>query len=1028
MRAQSSDKNYIISRTYKSAQTSFSNNVKDASQQVSYIDGLGRPLQTVSAQTSPLLSSSTPADLVSHTEYDNYGRQMKIYAPYPVQGNGAYQSSASSESIGYYNNAANFCQPNDRGYSLTEYETNPLNRVKKQFAAGTDRAVEYSYGINGNNEVKKYNVSGSSVSQSDSYDGNQLTFTETKDENGSRVREYKDKANRTILKRAYNGAEELSTYYVYNDLSQLCFVLQPQYQDEGNLDKYAFKYVYNDRGLVSSKYVPGGGATSMSYDEKDRLIKSTDGRGVNTYYKYDDLNRIIESGEGVLGSSENALVKTYYDNYSPPFGGSEGFSSFGDGYPSANKTDVKGKVTVVATRVLNPNGSYGSWLYATTYYDERYNIIQTIRSLYDLGGTSIERVTRQVRFDGLLLKERTVQETSTGNYTVEKTYNYDHADRLLDTKYLVKKGSDVQKEIVLSANRYNASGQLKNKFLHSIDGGNTFREQLEHCFTPRMWMSKVTGKNSAADNFGVELKYATLLNANTVAQYNGNISEMLWRQSTGSWVGYKFDYDGVNRLINAEGISGNAYRETIPTYDKNGNIKSLQRYNGGITWDNLSYSYDGNRLTKVTDSGSSDGFNNGSSGDGDDYNYDGNGNATRDQNRGINTGNLKYNYLNLPREILIADKTLQYHYDAAGSKLRISNSNGATNTKYTGIFEYGPSNYPTRIATEEGQISITNNGITYAVEYYLKDHQANTRMVMNEAGAMVQETEYFAFGLEVPKATNKYTFLGREKQPETGWMDLMKRFYDPTIGRFVQVDPITDTQENYSTYQYGWNNPILRSDPNGDCPFCGLVIGAAVDYGFQVAGNVLNGKPLNEAFTKDISLSSIGVSALAGAATSGFSAFGGRTTQFLTGTTIDAIESVAKQIITGVSQNKSFSESVTIAQTFSDVISNKVAGAILHKTGIEIDTKTAERQASRTARVSANDPSSSGRAAKAAAAKGSLTQINNINQITSGVTGNTIQNTSNAVSTSVSTSSTTNNKSMASDATKVQNPFNTIKQ
>jgi hypothetical protein len=34
----------------------------------------------------------------------------------------------------------------------------------------------------------------------------------------------------------------------------------------------------------------------------------------------------------------------------------------------------------------------------------------------------------------------------------------------------------------------------------------------------------------------------------------------------------------------------------------------------------------------------------------------------------------------------------------------------------------------------------------------------------------------------------------------------------------MQVDPVTEGQENQSTYQYGWNNPILRSDPNGDYP------------------------------------------------------------------------------------------------------------------------------------------------------------------------------------------------------------------
>ena len=49
-------------------------------------------------------------------------------------------------------------------------------------------------------------------------------------------------------------------------------------------------------------------------------------------------------------------------------------------------------------------------------------------------------------------------------------------------------------------------------------------------------------------------------------------------------------------------------------------------------------------------------------------------------------------------------------------------------------------------------------------------------------------------------------------------MDLQARFYDITTGRFIQVDPVTELQESQSVYQYGWNNPILRSDPNGTYP------------------------------------------------------------------------------------------------------------------------------------------------------------------------------------------------------------------
>jgi RHS repeat-associated protein len=844
--AQSPDKNFILTRTYKTPVAAVSGDIGVATQQVNYADGLGRQLQSISAHASPDVSGTVPSDILTgHTEYDGAGRVSKVYAPYPVQGSGIYQGGANTGSVNYYNSSANFCLPSNRGYALTEYEQSPLSRVKKQFGIGTDKAVEYYYGVNGA-DVKLYNVSAAYVlSTSGNYTAGQLTYTETKDESGKIVREYQDHEGKAVLKRGYNSTDPLNpytnpfdTYYVYNDLSQLCFVLQPQYQDEGSLSKFAFQYQYNDRGLVSSKSIPGGGTTVMYYDNRDRLVRTTDGRGINSYIKYDELNRVIETGEGIVGSGEQALVKTFYDSY--PASIASAFVNITDGYPGTSKTNVTGLVTVTGTRILNPDastanphGTYGNWLYTTTYYDERYNVIQTVRNLFDLGGTSLERVTRQVRFDGRIEKERTVQETGTGTYLVEKIYNYDHADRLLDTRYVVKKyvglNADLKKDITLSASRYDGIGHLKSKYLHSTVSG-VFVEQLDQCFTPRGFLSKVSGKSTSGDNFGFELKYSNPSSA--AAQHNGNISEMTWRQGTGGWVGYKFAYDGANRLITAEGLTGvsgladYAYHEKIGSYDKNGNIKSLERKANGVTWDNLIYSYtDGNRLSKVTDSGSaSEGFKNGSSGDGDDYVYDGNGNTIQDSNRGIGNGDLKYNVLNLVREVVINGITLQYHYDAGGSKLRMSNSNGAVNTKYAGAFEYNNGNYLTRIATEEGQIVITNNGNDYAVEYYLKDHLGNTGMVINESGTMVQETEYFPFGLAISKTagSNKYLFLGKETQPETNWIDLQARFFDPAIGRFMVIDPETEGQDGFSPYHYSFNNPIRFSDPDGRWPGEGL--------------------------------------------------------------------------------------------------------------------------------------------------------------------------------------------------------------
>ncbi|MGG7666997.1 RHS repeat domain-containing protein, partial [Dyadobacter sp. BHUBP1] len=577
--------------------------------------------------------------------------------------------------------------------------------------------------------------------------------------------------------------------------------------------------------LMDSKYVPGGGTTTMTYDSRDRLIESKDGNNKITYFKYDELNRVIETGEK-SGTSYLPLVKTHYDNYSPPasLGTAQAFvNSYTGGYPTTYRANVKGMATVTATRILNPDGTYSNdqtngWYLTTTYYDDRLNVIQTIRALYDLGGDNqnYEHVVRQLRFDGRVEKELVKQKVSTGEYTVEKQYAYDHADRLLSTRYIVKSGTTEMKNIVVAANRYDALGQLKKKFLNSTDA-STFREQLDYSYIPRGWMSKVTGKTSAGENFGVELKYANA----TIPQYNGNIGDMLWKRS-GAWVGYKFTYDEANRLMKGEGLS-NDYSETVSSYDLNGNIKALQRKNGAATWDNLTYEYvNGNRLNKVTDTGTAEGFNNGSSATGTDYDYDGNGNLIQDQNRGIASGGIRYNILNLPREVVINGITMQYHYDASGSKLRMQR--GTDNTKYAGLFEYNSSNYLTRIGTEEGQISITNNGASaadYSFEYYLKDHLGNVRQVINEAGTLLQETEYFPFGLAIPRTagTNKYLYNGKEKQPETNWLDYGARMYDPTIGRWMGIDPMSEKMRRWSPYSYGFNNPMHFIDPDGMWPW-----------------------------------------------------------------------------------------------------------------------------------------------------------------------------------------------------------------
>lgn len=88
-------------------------------------------------------------------------------------------------------------------------------------------------------------------------------------------------------------------------------------------------------------------------------------------------------------------------------------------------------------------------------------------------------------------------------------------------------------------------------------------------------------------------------------------------------------------MLNANHGVG-AYSELVTSYDKNGNIKALKRNAGSSSLaDNLTYTYSGNRITKVKDAADNSGlFKDGSTAT-TEYTYDNNGNLKSDLNKGI---------------------------------------------------------------------------------------------------------------------------------------------------------------------------------------------------------------------------------------------------------------------------------------------------------------------------------------------------------------------------------------------------------
>ena len=175
-----------------------------------------------------------------------------------------------------------------------------------------------------------------------------------------------------------------------------------------------------------------------------------------------------------------------------------------------------------------------------------------------------------------------------------------------------------------------------------------------------------------------------------------------------------------------------------------------------------------------------------------------------------------------------------------------------------------------RILTEEGYITFA--GTTPAYLYYLKDHQGNNRVVIDQYDSVKQVNHYYPFGGlfgdTVQLSNQPYKYNGKELDRMHGLdlFDYGARHYDAAIGRWGTVDPLAEKYYSISPYVYCAGNPIAYRDENGEWInlVIGAVVGAVTDYGLQVATNYMTGVSGPDAWTK-VDMKSIGVSTIAGA-------------------------------------------------------------------------------------------------------------------------------------------------------------------
>ena len=214
------------------------------------------------------------------------------------------------------------------------------------------------------------------------------------------------------------------------------------------------------------------------------------------------------------------------------------------------------------------------------------------------------------------------------------------------------------------------------------------------------------------------------------------------------------------------------------------------------------------------------------------YTYDANGNLTVKSEEG---GSILWTYTYSVDDWLIKVEgpdnfVEQYTYDPAGRKYKIETTEGAeTTTRY---FVYDDSSI--LLALDEDKdldkefvrglgLGGGIGGLLYTCDangslaYFHYDGRGNVVSITDDSRTEVAYYEYDAWGnilTQCGSLANEHRFLAQHSSLATGLIDFGYRWYDPTVGRWTQRDPI-GLGGGIGLYGYVGNNPISFGDVDG---------------------------------------------------------------------------------------------------------------------------------------------------------------------------------------------------------------------
>jgi RHS repeat-associated protein len=544
-------------------------------------------------------------------------------------------------------------------------------------------------------------------------------------------------------------------------------------------------YTYDALNRRVSETDSLAGITGYSYDALDHLLAVTDPANLTTTYTYDGFGDLLQE------TSPNTGVTTY--TYTP----------YGQ---VASRTDARGISATYAYDLINrltkvdyPAGIEGDQLF---FWD---------RSQFHEGSQK-----GRLRQAG----EIAYGYDNRGNVTIASPflrnpadyyrprYEYDDADRLIGIEYLSGRYVRYQR---------GSDGQIRRMTVTDYPGGP----------------SRVLADNIQYAPFG-PLKHLTYGNGKTL-QRHFDLDGRLSRQTLDGVHDLSYSYDPVGQITAVVNALDNAYSQTYG-YDALGRLTaatgpfSTLAYGYDATGNRQSESHNGQTTTyhylptdqrlqslsgSVNQSFAYDAIGNTVDNGAFDFAYGGDGRLRHVTQGGHPVADYHYwHYATGQRTAKIVNGRVT-HFDYAPWGPLLSESVGdVIDSKY-------PYTDPSALAYTDyvylDDLPLAQIDPSGAVAYLHPNHLGAPLAATHDSGGVAWQADYEPFGrvqLINPSLTLNLRLPGQYFDAETGLHQNWHRDYDPSLGRYLESDPI-GLEGGINTYAYVENNPINWIDPTG---------------------------------------------------------------------------------------------------------------------------------------------------------------------------------------------------------------------